>query len=174
MGILAALGAAIGVILAVLWRMQAAAHATREIAEAASEVRGLFRSWSWRRKANVDPIDLIDDPREAAAVLMAAVAQADAALSERERTVMLMEMTRRFGATGEQAEELLARARWIVKDTTDPAAPMRRLTRLVQEKLGHKERAELVAMLEAVASADGCADEAVARDIRRFAQSLAA
>ena len=58
MHILSALGAAIGVALFFLWRMQQASTAVRDGANAAGEVHGLFRRWSWRRRANVNPLDL--------------------------------------------------------------------------------------------------------------------
>ena len=45
----------------------------------------LFRRWRWRRKVNVNPIDLIEDPREAAGVIMVAVAQADGRLTAAEQ-----------------------------------------------------------------------------------------
>jgi uncharacterized tellurite resistance protein B-like protein len=96
-----------------------------------------------------------------------------APLSERERSLILAEMTNRFGATETQAEELLARARWHAKDTTDPGEAMRRLQTVLREKLGPAERAELIEMLEAVAAADGRRDETLAHDIRRFEQRLA-
>jgi hypothetical protein len=61
MHILAALGAVLGVLLFVLFRMQAAANAARDIAGAADEARGLFRRWGWRRKLAKNPLDTIDD-----------------------------------------------------------------------------------------------------------------
>lgn len=50
MHILAILGAVAGVLLFALFRMQQAANAARDIADAADEARGLFRRWGWRRK----------------------------------------------------------------------------------------------------------------------------
>lgn len=172
MHILGVILAALGVVLFILWRMQQAANASRDIADAADEVRGLMRGWSWRRKANTNPLDLIDDPREAAAVLMVAAAQSDAPISERERAAMLEQMVVRFGATQGQADELLARARWLAREATDPGEVMRRLYGVVSEKLGPGQRAELIEMLEAVAAADGRRDETLDGDIRRFAQRL--
>jgi hypothetical protein len=53
MHILAALGAVLGVLLFVLFRMQQAANAARDIADVADDARGLFRRWagggSWPR-----------------------------------------------------------------------------------------------------------------------------
>ena len=119
MHIIAILGAILGVAGLILFRLQQAANATRDIADAADEARGLFRRWGWRRKQLKSPLEAIDDAREAAAAMMVAVAQCDGAITERERTAIVAEMSKRFGATEPQAETLLARARWSVQDRTD-------------------------------------------------------
>jgi uncharacterized tellurite resistance protein B-like protein len=99
--------------------MQQAANAARDSADVANDARGLFRRWSWRRKHAKHPLDTIDDAREAAAAMMVATAQSDGGITERERLAITAEMTKRFGATPEQAEALLARARWLVQDRND-------------------------------------------------------
>ena len=86
MHILAILGAVLGVVLFMLFRMQQAANAARDIADAADEARGFFRRWGWRRKQATNPLDTIDDAREAAAAMMVATAQSDGSITERERT----------------------------------------------------------------------------------------
>jgi uncharacterized tellurite resistance protein B-like protein len=172
MHILAALGAVLGVLLFILFRMQQAANAARDIADVAGDARGLFRRWGWRRKLAKHPLETIDDAREAAVAMMVAVAQADGAITERERGAITGEMTKRFGATLEQAEELMARARWAVQDRSDVAEIFRRLMPLVQRTCGPTERSDLIEMLGSVAGADGRADAIVTQDITRLAYSL--
>src|SRR5262249_24950040 len=162
--ILAILGAVLGVAVFILFRMQQAANATRDIADAASEERGLFRRWSWRRKLVGHPLDMIDDAREAASVMMVAVAQSDGSITERERLAIKSQMSTHFGATEDQAEELLARARWIAQDRTDAGEVFRRLTPLIQRACNGDARSDLLDMLGTVARADGRADEVVTRD----------
>src|SRR5262245_4224348 len=132
MHILAAIGAVLGILIFVLFRMQQAANAARDIADAADEARGLFRRWGWRRRLAKNPIDTVEDPREAAAAMMVAAAQSDGSITERERSAITAEMVKRFGATQAQADELLARGRWLVQDRTDAAEVFRRLTPLVK------------------------------------------
>jgi len=170
--ILAAIGAVLGVLLFILFRMQAAAHAARDIAGAADEARGLFRRWGWRRKFAKHPLETIDDAREAAAAMMVAVAQADGAITERERAAITSEMMKHFGATQSQGEELLARARWLVQDRSDAGEVFRRLIPLIERTLGPTERSDLIGMLSNVADSDGKADEVVAQDIARLARTL--
>jgi uncharacterized tellurite resistance protein B-like protein len=172
MHILAAIGAILGVLIFVLFRMQQAANAARDIADAADEARGFFRRWGWRRKLAKNPLDTVEDAREAAAAMMVAAAQSDGSITERERTAITAEMVTRFGATQAQADELLARARWLVQDRTDAAEVFRRLTPLIRRSCGPTERSDLVDMLRAVAAADGRADEVVMRDIAQLTHNL--
>ena len=172
MGILAILGAVIGAAALILFRMQQAAHAARDIADAADDARGLFRRWGWRRRQLRHPLDAIEDAREAAAAMMVAAAQSDGSLTERERAAITAEMVKRFGATEAQAEELFARARWAVQDRTDAGEVFRRLTPVILRTCDATERSDLIEMLNAVANADGRADEVLAHDITRFSHSL--
>src|SRR5262245_45196762 len=172
MHILAVLGAVLGVLLFVLFRMQQAANAARDIADAADEARGFFRRWGWRRKHLAHPLDGVDDAREAATVMMVAAAQSDGGISERERSAIAAEVAGRFGATPSQAEELMARARWLVKDRHDAGEVFRRLTPLILRTCGPKERSDLIEMLGTVAAADGQSDEVISRDIALLAHKL--
>jgi uncharacterized tellurite resistance protein B-like protein len=172
MHLIAILGAVLGVLLLVLLRMQQAAHAARDLADAADDARGLFRRWGWRRKQLHNPLDGVDDAREAAAAMMVAAAQSDGSITERERTAMAAEMSRRFGATLQQAEALIARARWLVQDRTDAGEVFRRLTPLIKRTCGPQEKSDLIEMLAAVAAADGGNDDVLSQDITRLAHAL--
>jgi uncharacterized tellurite resistance protein B-like protein len=172
MHLIAILGAVLGVLLLVLLRMQQAAHAARDLADAADEARGLFRRWGWRRKQLHNPLDGVDDAREAAAAMMVAAAQSDGSITERERTAMAAEMSRRFGATLQQAEALIARARWLVQDRTDAGEVFRRLTPLIKRTCGPQEKSDLIEMLATVAAADGGNDDVLSQDITRLAHAL--
>ena len=114
----------------------------------------------------------VEDAREAAAVMMVAAAQSDGAITERERAAIAAEMVRHFGATERQAEELLARARWLVQDRTDAGEVFRRLTPVIVRTCGPTERTDLIGMLQAVANADGSSDEVLGQDISRLAYNL--
>jgi uncharacterized tellurite resistance protein B-like protein len=172
MHIIAIVGAVLGVAALILFRMQQAASAARDIADAADEARGLFRRWGWRRKHLKSPLDAVDGAREAAAAMMVAAAQSDGGITERERAAITAEMAKHFGATERQAEELFARARWVVQGRTDAGEVFRRLTPLIVRTCGPTERADLVGMLEAVARADGGSDDVLAQDIARLTHNL--
>jgi uncharacterized tellurite resistance protein B-like protein len=173
MHILAALAAAAGVVIFLLIRAQQATTAARDVADAASDLGGLFRRWSWRRRANVNPLDAVTDPREAAVAMMVAVAQFDGAVTEAEQTTMLDLAMAHFGATREQAIELVSRGRWLAQERADVGEMMRRLTPVIEAKCAPAQRRELIGMLTAVASASGNADETVRHDIDNLKRALA-
>ncbi len=174
MHILVSLLGALGMAVFILWRIQQAAYLAREVADATGSAKGLFRRWRWRRKVNVNPIDLIEDPREAAGVLMIAVAQADGRISDAERHVIVHQIKTFFGATDDQADALIAQTEWSVREGIDTAEIMRRLTPLLQKTTTQVQRGQLIAMLKATAAANGKDDEMVAFDISRFAKQLGA
>lgn len=172
MHILAALAAAVGVVLFVLFRMQQASRAVSDVTDAADNVRGFLRRLAWSRKASVNPLDAVTDPREAAAAMMAAVAEADGAMSAEEKAVIGRLMAEHFGASPAQCEELLARGRWLVQGRVNIGETLRRLKAPVVKSCSPAEQRDLVAMLEAVAIADGRSDDALDEEIRRFARGM--
>ena len=173
MGILAAILGAMGVIGVILWRLNQAADATKGLAETAQELSNLGRSWGFRRKANADPMTLVDDPRVAAVTLMTAVAQDDGALTATERAAILRLAVEKFSSSGKVGEDMLAYGRFLVGNSHDPANSFRKLMPLIQKTCGPTERAELIAMLRTVASAEGAPDATLAHSIDRFARDLA-
>ena len=155
MSFLLALVAAIGAVGALLWRINMAADATRGLADTAQDLAGLKRRWQWGRRANVNPLTLVDDPRMAAVALMTAIAQADGAMTAAERTAIMRQAMEHFSCTSKIAEEMLSYARFLVGDTRDPANVFLKLQPLIVKSCAEKERGDLIAMLRAVAAADG-------------------
>jgi uncharacterized tellurite resistance protein B-like protein len=152
MSIVLGLLAAMAVIGVWLWRLQAAADAARSAADAASEVKGWWRRFMWDRQANRNALDLVTDPREAAAAMLVAVAQYDGALTADEEALIKDEMRQTFEANDQQAEELFARGRWLARDSVnDPAQTLRRLSGIIEKQLNETERQELVTMLRVAA-----------------------
>ena len=97
--------AAIGVLIAAaVWyqRARAAKDAAGDLIGAANDARLAARRFGYRMKANVHPVELIEDPRLAAAGVAAAVAGMDGPLTREEIDQLAQECQVVFGA--ERAE----------------------------------------------------------------------
>ena len=140
MGIVATLVAAMGAIGVLLWRLNQASDAAKGVMQTAEDTRGFFRRMAWRRKSGKNPLDTLTDPREAAVTMMAAVAQWDAAMSDREMTAIKAQITQHFQASDALASELLATGRWLARDVTDLGAFLRRASPSILAKCTPKER----------------------------------
>lgn len=169
--LLAILAAAAGVGI-LLWRLSAAAGAAREIVGAADDARGFFRRLAWSRKVNRSPLELVEDPREAAATMMVAVAAFDGSLTSAEEALILDQMHEVLDVSGAAGTELLQRARWIAKETGDLTTALKRLSRPIEAKVGAGERRQLIAMLTTVAAASGPANGAVLHSIAELERRL--
>jgi uncharacterized tellurite resistance protein B-like protein len=173
MHILAALVAVLGVLAIVLWRMSQAANAARDIAGAAEEAHSFWRRLMLRRKAGKHPLDSIQDPREAAAAMMVAIAQWDGALTEREEAAIREEMQAHFEVGEPEAGELVARGRWLAEDVGDLGTFLKRASHPVQARCTAAEKRDLIEMLTRVADVGGRPDELIEQEITRLAEHLA-
>lgn len=174
MGILLGLVAAIGAVGVLLWRVNMAAGAARELGEAAKDARGLARGWSWRRKFAKDPLDLAQDPREAAVAMMAAMAQSDGAMTERERRAILAEIVQKFETPAKQAEELLAHGRWLARDVRDIDYCFKKLVPVLRRACKPDQMRDVLEMVTRAASADGEPGAAERESIALLKRSLSA
>ena len=168
LGLIAAVMGALGLLL---WRLHTAAEAAKGLADTAQDMTSWWRRWRWMKKANADPLTLVDDPRVAAAAMMVAVAQSDGAVTDREHAEIRRQITATFETQGKDAEEMIAHARWLVRDVRDLDEGLRKLTP-VMRKLAAEQHRELVEMLGAVAASAGPAGSIEAEAIERLARGL--
>ncbi|MBX9925037.1 MAG: TerB family tellurite resistance protein [Hyphomicrobiaceae bacterium] len=164
MSIVLGLIAAIAAVAGALWRLSAAADAARNVVDTANDARGLARRWWWQRKFANCPLDMIDDARTAAVAMMVATAQNDGAITERERTAILDTCVDTFGASREQAEQMLAHARWLTRDVRDLNRCFRKLQPLLRKQCGRDELRDVVRMIRDVGSADGGQPDSIVHD----------
>jgi uncharacterized tellurite resistance protein B-like protein len=172
MHILAGIVTILGIIGVVLWRLHMAAVAAKGLAETANDARGLFRRWRWQRKFASNPLDLVQDPREAVVAMMVAVAQSDGAMTDRERQVIMTELVARIGATERQAEELLAHGRWLTRDVRDIDHCLDKLAPLIKRQCSPEQNRDVLQMLYNVASAEGRPGEIEGAALARISRAL--
>jgi len=172
MHILGGLVALIGVVALVLYRLHMAAEAAKGLGEAAGEVRGLFRRAAWRKRTNVDQLAAVDDARLAAVAMMAALAESDGAMTEPERQRIEGYATDVLGADAKLATELLAHARWLVRDIRDVDEALRKLTPVIKRSCTAQQVTELLDMLDRVAAVSGAPGGIERRALERLGRAL--
>lgn len=140
------------------WRLHMARRGLQEITDLAKTAANAPRRLAFRYRAGKGGIDLIEDPREAAAIMMMMVALARGGpLSARQSEVIEAEIASHFSFSAQEAEELAAHGAWIASSQLPGPAEMRRMSRLIVNapQLGPKEVVDLDSMLVAVSEAEG-------------------
>jgi len=140
------------------WRIQMARRGAKVAMDTARTITNAPRRFTFRYKAGRGGIGLIEDPREAAAIMMMEVARGrEGPLTERQARIIDEEIMRNFNFIQAEADELSAHAAWVTNSAPDPQAAMRKLSQLVVSapQLGPKEIVDLDAMLVAVSEAEG-------------------
>ena len=141
-----------------VWRINMARRGAAEAIELAKTAANAPRRLAFRYKAGKNGLALIEDPREAAAIMMMEVALARGGpLTRTQEAVMLEEVGRHFSFGDEEAEALLAHAAWVSQSAPPQDETMRKLSQLIltDKLLGPKEVVDLDSMLVAVSEAEG-------------------
>jgi hypothetical protein len=139
------------------WRLRMARQGLDVAADVARTVANAPRRMAFRYKAGKGGLDLIEDPREAAAIMMMQVALARGGkLTPRQSDVIEAEIREHFEYTPGEAEDLAAHAAWVAQTCPPAKDTMTRLSRMIVNapQLGPKEVVDLDAMLVAVSEAE--------------------
>ncbi|MBI1384614.1 MAG: hypothetical protein GC150_06865 [Rhizobiales bacterium] len=174
MSIIMGLLAAAGVVIGLLWRLEVAARASREVIGVADDARGMFRRWRWQKKFAADRLSLMEDPREGAAALMVALAQSDGPMTGREHEAMTTALTGVMEIPAGKSEEMIAHARWMAGEHIDASEVVRRIAPKLREACTREQLADIVAMVESVAGAEGEIGLAERDAIERLKRALKA
>ncbi|MEM1151257.1 MAG: TerB family tellurite resistance protein [Pseudomonadota bacterium] len=153
-GFLIALVTAVGVWQ---WRMQRAAEAAREVEGIVKTAANLPRRFAFKRKMGKVGLQLVDDPREAAAILMVEIARAGSDMSRETREEIEKIIVSDFELEQEDADALIAHAQWVLREAPVADAVVRRMAKTLMEMdaIGPKEIVDLDGMLVAVSEAEG-------------------
>jgi uncharacterized tellurite resistance protein B-like protein len=138
-----------------IWRAHMAARAASDLLETADDIRAAVRRFGYRRKANVNPLDGIEDARLAAAGILAAFASMDGALSREEIAAIAGECGAAFSAEAQEAEQITAYGRWLIQQSANMDEVVRRLGRSLETRLDAAEKRQLLAMIERVGGIEG-------------------
>jgi uncharacterized tellurite resistance protein B-like protein len=157
MHILLALIGLITFIAVWYWRIKMISGAARGGYEAAKTVANMPRKYGFQRRAGKTGLRSVNDPREAAAIMMLEIARTRGTVSATQEAAIRAEMMEHFDFTDEEAQDWLTQAGWRSREAPAPHAVMARMSDVVVKSpgMGPKEFDDLCAMLENVAVADG-------------------
>ena len=136
-------------ISAAVWysRLKALGGAARDAGKVAQRVRNAPRKFAFKHRAGQTGLNAVDDPREAATILMVLVSGAFAAepLDDVHRNLMDKEIMAAFEFSLKEADELITLALWRVQDVDFPQATARRMSKLIARDpdLPHAAKADL-------------------------------
>ena len=150
MAVLLAVLGMIGGVAFWLWRVNMGIQAGRELSE---EARGLYRRAAWaRRKGSADRLRELDDPREAATLLMIGIARVEGGPTPGQQTQIQSEMIATFDMSDAETEALYAHAVWMGADIAEISGRMRQVTGPIFSHCTNDEAKDVERMLRAVAS----------------------
>jgi hypothetical protein len=140
------------------WRLRMAKRGLDVATDIAKTVASAPRRLAFKYRMGKGGLGLIDDPREAAAIMLIQVALARGGpLTPLQSDVIEAEMCEHFQYLPSEAENLAAHAAWVSQSCPPATVTMTQLSKLIVNapQLGPKEVIDLDAMLVAVSEAEG-------------------
>lgn len=142
-------------------RARTAVHIADDVADMAQTAMGAARRFGFRRRANVHPVECIEDPKLAIAGLATAYAELDALPTQETRDALLIGFQSALDVSRADAEELATLGQWFVNECKGADAAVPRIAR----KLARLDGAQgLVTLMDVIghvakASANGPSDK---------------
>ncbi|WP_017932012.1 tellurite resistance TerB family protein [Robiginitomaculum antarcticum] len=157
------MAALIGIIsvigMLIIWAGRAARSA-RHISDAAGTLANLPRKLRYQKRVGRSGLDLVESPREAATVLMVAIARlsGDGRVSPGESDAIETGLIEHMDWPAEDAEEFVLNIRWLTREYKQADSVLRPMTNFLQKQISSKEAAELRDMMESIAAVNGPTD----------------
>ena len=116
------------------WTLRArnAAEAARELGDMAADVMSAARRFGFRRRANIHPVDSIDDASVAMGALTVALAELGPPPSDASRKAHLIALQAELDMPLARAQELLILGHWLVNECNGPDPAIARMGKRVR------------------------------------------
>lgn len=157
MHILAILLGLIGFIAVWYWRLKVLREVAKDGRKIAETVGNLPRKMRFKQKTGQTGLAAVDDPREAATILMLEIAQARGTLTEKQEASVRGEVMHHFEFNEDDANALITQAGWLSRNGGASHVVMSKMTDFVRKSPGmtNKELVDLDGMLVTVSEAEG-------------------
>ena len=146
-----------GFIAVWYWRIKALQQVAKDGRKVAETVANFPRKMRFKNKSGKGGLAVVDDPREAATILMLEIAQARGTMTERQEATIRGEVMHHFEFNEEDANSLISQAGWLSRNGGASHVVMSKMTDFVRSSPGMsgKELVDLDGMLVAVSEAVG-------------------
>ena len=157
MHILLALIGIISFLAVWYWRIKMISGAARGSYDAAKTVVNFPRRHRFRQRAGKTGLKAVNDPREAALIMMLEVARTRGTVGDTQEAAIRAELIEHFGFNDAEAQDWLTQAGWRLREAPAPHAVVARMSDIITATpgMGPKEFDDLCSMLENVAVSDG-------------------
>ncbi|MCR9222467.1 MAG: hypothetical protein NXH70_00230 [Hyphomonas sp.] len=157
MHIIVALLGFLGFIAVWYWRLKMLRDVARDGRKVAETVANLPRKMRFRHQSGKGGLSVVEDPREAATILMLEIAQARGTLTEKQEAVIRGEIMHQFEFAEGDANSLISQAGWLSRSAGASHVVMSKMTDFVRKSPGmtNKELVDLDGMLVAISEAEG-------------------
>lgn len=149
--VISVLGAGAGLI----WWLGRAAEGARNVADAAGELRNLPRKHRFTSKSRKQGIEIIDDSREAATLLLLTVARESGEVTVEQKREISRQMQAHFSMDPEEAGDMLHQISWLSANSAVPSNVLGRMMDVLRRYVGKDELSDLHDMMSRVARAEG-------------------
>ena len=143
-----------------------------EIGKTAESLANLPRRMGFRRRAGQTGLRGVEDPREAAAILVRLMtfSRKGEPASPAERSVMEKRLGSLFGMTPVEARELMDYVDWIIRDVEIPSGPMSNMSKILRNApgMGRADMADIDDILVEVSRINGPATDRQIRLLEIF------
>lgn len=168
------IGIIIAIATAIYW-VGRAARGAKDIADVASTFRNMPRRSRFKNRASQRGMELIDDPMDAATILMVSVARLsaysqahDGLLSDKAQARILSVLVKSMQLSRREAEELLTQMRWTTKNFVQADTALVPMTNILSASINHSDAEDLSNMLRKISHADTAATTEQKDFINRF------
>lgn len=144
LAILAALGGAYFLFV----RLRAAAEISNDLVDMARDVRSAARRLGFRRKTNVHPAEMIEDPNIAIASIATAMIALDDLPTREQRDALERQMQSILSVPLGDAQELTILGQWMVQQCGGPAPAIARLSRKLYKMVGSDGMTPLLSIIQ--------------------------
>lgn len=153
MPVLLAILSAIGVIAFYVIRARNAANAATDLIDVAQDVMGAARRFGFRRRANIHPIESIEEPNIGVAVIANAFLELNDLPTQDMRDTLLKSMQSALNVSKDEASEMLILAKWLQNECGSADAAIHRAGRKTARMAGTKISGPLMEIIQAIAYA---------------------